>query len=217
MSNERHSTTSEDFEAQLEKLRTALADSLVLFNSTPEGRVGALTALNAVHDFIESVPELRGRQLSTPLVVFACALADLERGMTPRMLMKAVREGGRPPTATGRGAIKGGAAAVMTRLMRAGFDKKAAAEAVAQKLRELGVSNDGRRDLTAQTVASWRNSMSTGNDDDPSVATYRAIMSMDSADLTPSGHYPPMASPERALFLEYCLASLELTIRHAKT
>ena len=123
------------------------------------GRQAAIMALIGVFEFIESIDDLRGQHLATPLSALGEALVSLDRGSLPPMLEPKQMPGGRRPETANRQFVKSAAAATMTLLMTVGHRRENAAKQVANVLRRGNVALDGRRLLDWRSVASWRSQL----------------------------------------------------------
>jgi hypothetical protein len=208
-------TDAANIAAPVQQLRTALLFALQIYESNPAyARVAAIEALNVVHDFIESIDELRCQQLSLPLVKVAAALADLEKGSVHSMLRpKRTQSGRRPPETHNRQSVKGAAAATMAILVDVGFRREEAAKMVVGVLRREGVVLDrGTRHLKWTTVAGWRDRMGNVPENDTAAITYRRLMDWHQ-EWTSDPTWPKVLTDRaRSVFRDEILASLCKTI-----
>jgi len=156
-------------------------------NGDDGGRSGAIRAIVAAAEFINSIEEFHKRNLSMPLVAASAALADLQVGTVNRML-KPVTFRNRPPDTEARQGLRAYSAASMEVLMRAGYSKQESAEAVARHLVKSKVDVSGDRSaLTWRTVAYWRDQVRRSNATSFSASIYREFFaSKDLSRLTKS-------------------------------
>ena len=154
---------SEDpHEAMLAGLRKALA-----YHRDPDskdgGRLAAIVALDAVADYLHSIPEVRQDELHSPLANLKLALQDYEAGLSPGIFRRANTTGrNRDPTEWE--VVKAAAALAMAWLMQGGDQRMDAARWVANQLQARGWKLRGRDDkqIRASTVARWRDDAEAG-------------------------------------------------------
>lgn len=149
--------------AHLETLNQALA---VLFyelrfaRSLPpgegDGRTGAVGALCAVFRFLMGLEPVRAEILHAPLLNLASALLALnENNIEP--ILKPTKRTGRATSSSRRYALIGIAVGAAQRLEWTGLLPADANEAVATKLKALGVRPArGKAGVTADTICRWR-------------------------------------------------------------
>jgi hypothetical protein len=119
------------------------------------GRLGTIQALEAVTLFLMTFKSVHEERLEAPLALLANALRALDRN-TVGSLVRPVPRSGRAPASDVRQALKGLVAYTVRRLQDIGMDNKGSQQAVARRLKELGIKPDrGARDLTARTVREW--------------------------------------------------------------
>lgn len=150
------------------------------------GRTGAIAAINAAVEFVQSVDDFRRNGLAGPLIVVSAALRDLDDGAQHPMLVPEPT-GGRRPGGRERKALRAVAAATMELAMQNGMTKEAAARLVARHLqkRDVDVSGD-RLSLTWGTVKRWRDELQTSPNEDFAVGCYHAIIESFKANEPPS-------------------------------
>jgi hypothetical protein len=138
-------------------------------------RTAALAALLGLIKFVtRAIPDY---QVPPPaLTALHIALADLDDGKVPALLMPAKRKGQRVPPRL----VWGCAAAAMDCLMRNGFKKDEAGTIVARELRKLGVPfGDSRAAPAGKSISNWRDRAMGGNSEaDVDAEVYRDLCGM---------------------------------------
>jgi len=118
------------------------------------GRDGALTALGALHEFINGIPSFRDAGLLRPLRALAAGMMQLGVGNVSPLLAPAVAQN-RHPMPLDRQALQVAAAVALEEAMWWGDSKTRAAGRVADALQARGYRL-GREEITAATVINWR-------------------------------------------------------------
>jgi hypothetical protein len=134
------------------------------------GREGAIAALNAVCEFLHSIPGTHDHL--QPIVALLNALTSLEEGtVVPMLKQKAAGRHGRRPSSAAHNCDKAMAVVTADRLCETGLDPEEAHKMVAKACREAGIkpSRKGAKDsqgqeseITDRTVRGWREKIAQG-------------------------------------------------------
>jgi hypothetical protein len=146
---------SPDFEHTLDSLegKLKLAGEKMRDNS----REGAITALEGVIEFINSIPRLESQTLALPLVGLMAQLRDLDQGRVGTMVKLTAGFNNRKPEASFRKVIKAYVIFSINQLKDHRMDTDECCKFVASILEHSGVSIDGRVSTPSwKTVKNWR-------------------------------------------------------------
>jgi hypothetical protein len=150
----------------LEKLESGLREALTQFRT--DQRRSVVTALEAILDFIDSVPEWERAQLGMPLWALLAALKDLDSGRAVSMLSPDPNVRNRKPDSSLRKNVKAWAVICVDILIGACLSVMEACRFVAHRLDVLNVPVGGRTDTPSwKTVKGWRNGVTKLPPNDP--------------------------------------------------
>ena len=148
---------AEALQQLLEQLRVAREEYR---EGEGSGRRGAISALNAVAEFLNRFEEVHEEHLTAPIVFVSIALLDLDDGISSPLL-SAPRKLGRKPSSTNRKYTRAFAALTCDLLMKTGLSRYEAANLVAARLQQLGVVQHGggglEKAVNHTTIINWRN------------------------------------------------------------
>jgi hypothetical protein len=132
--------------------------SLALAQVTEDSRHAAMTALEAVLSFIDSIPEWERRDFEAPLWTLLCALDDLDYGRVHPMLSPNPAVHNRKPDSNVRKVAKGHAVICVDVLRRSGLSVTEACRFVAQTLQHHDFRLGGELGSPPwKIVNGWRN------------------------------------------------------------
>ena len=159
-----------DVSLPLEKLELCLIEALAL---TAQGeRMAAIAAVNAVLEFVVSIPGWERRDLGEPLWHLLTALHDLESGRVGALLAPNPEVRNRKPDAGMRKIAKAYALFCVEVLRRSGWSLTEAMGVVAKSLEENRISLGGKPDSPPwRSVKGWRDRLSKLAKDDQTRAT----------------------------------------------
>jgi hypothetical protein len=139
----------------LEHLETGLREANAQLKEDSRG--AAIAALEAVMEFLESVPPLSAQNLATSLWALQAALKDLDHGRVVAMLAPSRKVRSRRPDALIRKITKAYAVFGVDILRREGSSTVEACRLVAKELKGAGFALGSRHNSSNwQTVKSWR-------------------------------------------------------------
>ncbi len=119
-------------------------------------RGGAITALQSVIAFVESIPRLESQNLLSPLVDLLSALNDLENGRAVAMLEPTGVQNRKPDPGL-RKAIRAHAIFAIDTLISRGMSQEEACKFVAAELKAANIPVGGRSATPPwRTINSWR-------------------------------------------------------------
>lgn len=162
----------------LRRLELQLRDAHKYYKEDEDyGRIGAIAAINATAEFVQSIEQFHRDGLADPLIAISNALADQDDGAKQHPMLTPIKASGGRPDITEKQALRAGAAATMELARQAGMGLEEAARMVAVHLQKRGVDVSGvRQDLTWDTVKQWRDQMRSGNQDDFAIQYYRDLI-----------------------------------------
>ena len=138
----------------LQQLELGLKQAMLELQT--DSRVGTLTAIRTVIDFIGSIPSFRKQNLTMPMLILLMALHDLDAGLVVAMLKPKSRPGRRRREATIRKLAKSYVAAYVDTLSKFVSVREASA-LIARELKRIGFHIGGRvRTTDWKTVKIWR-------------------------------------------------------------
>jgi hypothetical protein len=144
-----------DLKQLLEGLELGLTEALGLLAQNE--RNAAMMAVNAVLEFVVSIPGWEGRNLGSPLWQLLTALKDLDSGRVGSMLAPNPAVRNRKPDAGMRKIVKAYALFFVDVLCRSEWSVIEGCTIVAQSLQENGISLGGRIDSPSwKSVKGWR-------------------------------------------------------------
>ena len=146
--------TNAQLPLNLQQLELGLKQAMLELQTN--SRVGTLTAVRTIIDFIGSVPKLRTQNLKTPMVVLLMALHDLDAGFVVPMLKREPQPSPRRQESTIRKLVKSYVAAYVDTLCQF-VSVREASMLMARELKRIGFDIGGRVDTAAwKTVKTWR-------------------------------------------------------------
>jgi hypothetical protein len=120
-------------------------------------RGGAITALQAMIQFVNSFPDWEAKNMSLPLTMLLSALDDLDSGRVVKMLTPKEAIDNRKPDAGVRKVQRAASIFCIEQLRGLGVRSEDACKFVADVLEKAGVAIGGRRDTPPwRTVRSWQ-------------------------------------------------------------
>jgi hypothetical protein len=163
-----------DVRQLLERLELGLNEALGLVAQSE--RNGAMMAVNAVLEFVASVPGWERRDLGGPLWQLLTALRDLEFGRVGSMLAPNPAVRNRKPDAGMRKIVKAYALLCVGVLCRSGWSVKDGCKMVADTLLANGFPLGGRTESPLwKSVKGWRDRFSKLAKDDQTRATFEGL------------------------------------------
>jgi hypothetical protein len=134
---------SKEFEQHLVAALEALESGLIAANAAMEHqRKGAIAALSATIEFINSIPRWESQSLAMPLVGLLAALAALDSGRTVPMLQPSTIKN-RPPEPPFRKVRRAAIIHCLNLLIDAGMEVEKACKFVAPLVRKAGMPIGG--------------------------------------------------------------------------
>ena len=163
-----------DVKKLLERLELGLTEALGLLAQSE--RNGAMMAVNAVLEFVASVPGWERRDLGGPLWQLLTALKDLDFGRVGSMLAPNPAVCNRKPDAGMRKIVKAYALFFVDVLCRSGWSVTEGCTIVAKSLQESGIRLGGRIDSSSwKSVKGWRDRFTKLAEDDQTRATFEGL------------------------------------------
>ena len=145
-------------EPNLGQLEAGLSRALA--QSSESGRGAAMTALEAILVFIDSVPEWERRNFELPIWALLAALKDLNDGRVVPMLAPNPKVRNRKPDPSMRKILKAYAVSFVDILRRSGLSVTEACRFVAHELKQRNIPLGGRVGSPPwKTVNGWRNGL----------------------------------------------------------
>ena len=158
----------------LERLELGLTEALGLVARSE--RDGAMMAVNAVLEFVASVPGWEGRDLGNPLWQLLTALKDLDFGRVGSMLAPNPAVRNRKPDAGMRKIVKAYALLCVDILCRSGWSVKDGCKIVANTLQANGFPLGGRTESPSwKSVNGWRDRFTKLAKDDQTRTTFEGL------------------------------------------
>jgi hypothetical protein len=163
-----------DLEQLLERLELGLTEALGLVAQSE--RNAAMMAVNALLEFVVSVPGWERRGLGGPLWQLLTALHDLESGRVGSMLAPNPEVRNRKPDARMRKIVKAYALVFVDVLCRSGWSVTEGCGIVAKSLQENDIRLGGRIDSPSwKSVKGWRDRFTKLAEDDQTRATFEGL------------------------------------------
>jgi hypothetical protein len=163
-----------EFKQLLERLELGLTQALGLVPQSE--RNAAMMAVDAVLEFVSSIPGWERRNLGGPLWQLLTALNDLEAGRVGSMLAPNPAVRNRKPDAGMRKIVKAYALFFVDVLCRSGWSVIEGCTIVAKSLQENGIRLGGRIDSPSwKSVKGWRDRFTKLAEDDQTRATFEGL------------------------------------------
>ena len=160
--------------ASLERLELGLTKALAAVAESE--RQAAITAVDAVLEYIVSIPEWEGRDLGGPLWQLLTALKDLEFGRVGSMLAPNPAVRNRKPDAGIRKIVKAYALFCVDILRRSGWSVTDGCKIVANTLQANGFPLGGRTESPSwKSVNGWRDRFTKLAKDDQTRETFEGL------------------------------------------
>lgn len=158
--------------SSLEELEEGLKDAHREMQENSRG--GAITALQAIVKFVNSIERLEVQSLALPLVHIMSALQDLDNGKIVPITMPTPGFDNRKPEAGMRKAERGIIIFFMGELIKAGMPVEDSAKFMVPILKKCGINIGGRTSTPEwRTLAEWRSYSKKRSDTDQETSIIR--------------------------------------------